>query len=212
MNQVYPWHQVAFDLSVAAGMPATLESGFKQQIADELNRDIQTGDLLCWTASGDPIRGGVLLEQQRTMVPHLTVDAANNWLTRNGYLEAWEPVEPVEAVEPGTVPKLDLSILATRHDLIGAFGRYTGMNESWFQKLGDKPKLRDARRRQGVGMRGYTQEPLFCPFMVMQWLISPTRRCGGKVGGDKGWSLLEKHFPKVYTANSFADPRADQPG
>jgi hypothetical protein len=101
----------------------------------------------------------------------------------------------------------DLALLATRQQLIDAFGAFTGMDQGWFKNLKDSPALLDARKIKGSGGRGHLEEPLFCPVDVMRWLVSDTRKKGIKLGEGKAWELLEKHFPKAYSAHSAADPR-----
>ena len=105
-------------------------------------------------------------------------------------------------------PACDLSILATREQLIEAFGRFTGMDASWFKNIKDTPALLAARKVTGQGGRGHIAEPWFCPFEVMQWLADSKRRKGRKLSTEKAWELLEKNFPKVHSAHSVADPRA----
>ncbi|MFC7434326.1 hypothetical protein ACFQNJ_07360 [Hydrogenophaga bisanensis] len=100
------------------------------------------------------------------------------------------------------------SMLASRDQLIAAFGSFTGMDSTWFNNLTDTPALQASRKVAGQGMRGRTAEPLFCPFEVMQWLANPKRRKGRKLSPDKAWELLERHFPKVYNLKSVADPRS----
>lgn len=102
----------------------------------------------------------------------------------------------------------EFSMLATREQLIEAFGRFTGMDASWFSNLTDTPALLAARKVTGQGGRGHVAEPLFCPFTVMQWLADSKRRKGRKLSAEKAWELLEKNFPKVYDTRSVADPRA----
>jgi hypothetical protein len=101
----------------------------------------------------------------------------------------------------------DFSMLATREQIIQAFGSFTGMDMSWFSNLKDAPALRKARKVQGQGGRGMPLKPYFCPCEVMQWLISPKRKKGRGLSTEKGWSLLQRHFPKVYEKHSAADPR-----
>ncbi len=101
----------------------------------------------------------------------------------------------------------DLSFLATRQQLIEAFGIFTGMDATWFNNLKDTPALRRARKVVGQGGRGHIEQPLFCPLTVMLWLADSKRRKGLRLGADKAWELLEKNFPKVYNANSVGDPR-----
>ena len=111
--------------------------------------------------------------------------------------------------ESGQPAHDDFSMLATREQLIEAFGRFTGMDASWFKNITDTPVLLAARKVAGHGGRGHIAEPLFCPFEVMQWLADSKRRKNKsrKLSVEKAWELLEKNFPKVYNARSIADPR-----
>lgn len=104
-------------------------------------------------------------------------------------------------------PACDFAMLASREQLIGAFGNFTGMDATWFRNLKDAPALRAARKVTGQGRRGHTEVPWFCPFEVMQWLVSPNRRKGRKLGAEKAWELLERNFPRVYSVRSVGDPR-----
>ena len=104
-------------------------------------------------------------------------------------------------------PACDFAMLASREQLIEAFGRFTGMDVTWFKNLKDIPALLAARKVAGQGGRGHIAEPLFCPFEVMQWLANSKRRKGRKLGAEKAWELLEKNFPRVYNARSVGDPR-----
>ena len=112
------------------------------------------------------------------------------------------PAEPCASTTP------DYSMLATRAQLIEAFGAFTGMDLTWFRNLKDTPALLNARKVTGQGGRGHLAEPLFCPLEVMQWLVSGKRKKGRPLSLEKAWELLERHFPKVHSANSAADPRA----
>lgn len=102
---------------------------------------------------------------------------------------------------------IDPSKLATRTELINAFGSFTGMCDQWFDSLKDKPALLRARKRAGMGQRGQTLEPLFCPFVVMNWLVDPKRKTGRPLSLNKGWEILEKSFPKVHAERSVGDSR-----
>lgn len=104
---------------------------------------------------------------------------------------------------------IDYASLASREQLIKAFGAFTGMDMTWFTSLNDVPALKRARKVSGQGGRGRTAEPFFCPYEVSQWLISPKRRKGTKLSADKGWEILEKKFLKVYNARSIGDTRTD---
>lgn len=101
------------------------------------------------------------------------------------------------------------TLLATRVQLIDAFGAFTGMDQTWFDNVTDAPALHAARKLVGVGQKSQTVEPLFCPMEVVRWLLSPKRKKGRKFHNpEKPWELLQKHFPAVYAKNSAADPRA----
>jgi hypothetical protein len=113
----------------------------------------------------------------------------------------------IQAIKAEKEVSTDRSLLATRKQLIDAFGVFTGMDQGWFKNLTDAPALFKARKIPGRGGRGHLQEPLFCPVDVMRWLVSDTRKKGRKLGEDKAWELLEKHFPKAYSAHSAADSR-----
>ena len=115
---------------------------------------------------------------------------------------------PPEPTEPSELP--DLSLLATRDKLVAAFGSHTGMDASWFDKLDDTPRLKEARKVAGQGGRGHTQEPFFCPYLVMLFLIDPKRKKGNrKIKDTTGWHLLKQHFPKVHAIHAEFDPNAD---
>lgn len=113
------------------------------------------------------------------------------------------------AVTTVVEPTPDIAGLATPSELIEAFGRYTGMSIEWFDNLKDAPRLKEARKIAGQGGRGHIREPLFCPFLVMQWLADPKRKRGSKLSENKAWELLERYFPQSYNAHSVHDPRVD---
>lgn len=106
-----------------------------------------------------------------------------------------------------TAGAIDFRRLATREQLIDAYGRFTGMDASWFGNLTDTPALFAARKVAGQGGRGRIAEPLFCPFEVMRWLADKKRRKGRPLSVEKAWELLERYFPAVYNIHSVADPR-----
>jgi hypothetical protein len=202
MESLYPWHQLATDIALAY----ELEKDSELKMATELSQAIQTGALQCWQENGDPIRGAVLFEQIRRRAPHLTVAEGNAWLKRNGYLQEWQPaasIAPPEEAGP------DYSILATRQELIDAYRAFTGMDMRWFDNVTDSPKLQKARKVRGEGKKGRSIEPLFCPYLVMGWLIDKKRRKGRPITSDKAWEILEKHFSKVYNIYSAGETRID---
>ncbi len=131
------------------------------------------------------------------------------------YFKAKQTAQEPQAAPPAPVadsasnaPACDFSVLATREQLIEAFGRFTGMDASWFKNITDTPALLAARKVTGQGGRGHIAEPWFCPFEVMQWLADSKRRKGRKLSTEKAWELLEKNFPKIHSAHSVADTRA----
>lgn len=101
---------------------------------------------------------------------------------------------------------VDFDMLATRQQLIDAFGSFTGMTAAWFVNLRDTPALLAARKIAGTG-GNHPTEPLFCPYEVMVWLVDTKRRKGRKVESDTAWRLLESHFPRVYARYSVGDTR-----
>jgi hypothetical protein len=103
-------------------------------------------------------------------------------------------------------------MLASPGLLIRAFGAFTDIDDTWFKNLRDKPALKKARKVPGKsGRNGFPA--MFCPMEVMLWLVNPARKKGRKgLSEEKAWQLLEQHFPKVYAANSVADPRLASPG
>lgn len=118
------------------------------------------------------------------------------------------PPQESACAAPKNAPT-DFTILATRQQLIDAFGAFSGMNADWFRNLKDSPALLAARKVKGQGGRSHIAEPYFCPLEVMQSLINPVRRRreGRRMSESKGWELLEQYFPKVYATNSVGDPR-----
>jgi hypothetical protein len=123
--------------------------------------------------------------------------------------QAPEPREATPSAAP-VVPEIDYSLLAPREQLIEAFGKFTGMDMSWFEKLEPTHALYAARKVAGQGGRGHIIEPMFCPYEVMLWLIDPKRRRKGrKLSEGAGWRMLKGHFPKVHAAHSDYDPNGD---
>ena len=117
------------------------------------------------------------------------------------------PSAEAAAPAPTEINETDFAMVATRGQLIAAFGAFTGMEVSWFKKLQDTPGLLKARKFAGQGGRGHIAEPLFCPFQVMEWLVDPRRKKGRKLSKDRGWQLLELHFQRVYNQYSIGDTR-----
>ena len=100
---------------------------------------------------------------------------------------------------------LNFDLLATRDQLMLAFGTW-GLKLSWFRELDSHSWLKAARRLKGHGQRSHVTEPLFCPLAVMNGLATCIRG-RPRLSLEKGWGILDHHFPNVSHANSFADPR-----
>lgn len=147
----------------------------------------------------------VIKPDKRTRI---SVESLVPWLRSKGYGDLAAELDAQESPSIGsTSAGPDFEMLATRQQLIDAFGSFTDMNFQWFNNLKDTPALRDARQFTGQGGRGHIAEPLFCPFAVMRWLTDPKRKKGRSITEDTAWRMLETHFSKVYNANSVADPR-----
>ena len=120
--------------------------------------------------------------------------------------------EPVPAQTTTPAPaggdEIDFTMVATRGELINAFGVMTKMDLTWFDNLTDTPRLMAARKFKGQGRRNGA-EPLFCPFEVLQWLIDPKRKKGGPITDTTAWRRFKSHFPKVYNRYSIGDPNGD---
>jgi hypothetical protein len=132
-------------------------------------------------------------------------------------IEHYQPAEPASDTEPAkddatpapvVVSEIDFTMVATRKELIDAFGKFTNMDMTWFDNLTDSPKLRAARKITGQGGR-HSAEPLFCPYEVMQWLADPKRRKGKPLNNETAWRLLKGNFGKVYNQYSIGDPNSD---
>ncbi len=203
MENLYPWYQLASDISIALGMNEDLEQRVQQKIATELNRDIQTGLISCWTEHGDPFRGPVPLELQRKSVPHITKEIGNEWLIKNLYLYKWEPVESYVQRELPIL--IDVSLLATREELLEAFGQF-GLKRAWFNDLQSRKWLLDARKVKGHGQRGSKTAALFCPYQVIQGLIHSVRGMK-RISPDTAWRIFGHKFPKAYEKFLINDPR-----
>lgn len=131
---------------------------------------------------------------------------------QNRRFPPWKRTAPAQSAAmsaPVVDTEPDLAMLVTRQQLIDAYGSFTGLNATWFSNIKDTPALLAARKVTGQGGRGHIEEPLFCPFEVLQWLTDPARRKGRPLGCEKGWQLFERHFPRAYAAFSVGDPRTD---
>ncbi|MCO5976332.1 hypothetical protein [Ideonella oryzae] len=98
-------------------------------------------------------------------------------------------------VESWTAP--DLSLAATRSQLISVFGGMSGMNRSWFANLKDKPALDKACVLRGQPGRHHT-EPMFDPYAVLLWLMDRRRKIGRRAPVAALWAAFRKHFPDSF--------------
>jgi hypothetical protein len=131
----------------------------------------------------------------------------------NGFEPQQENYQAAPAQDTATpalveIEEIDFTMVATRKELIDAFGKFTGMDATWFDNLNTSPKLKAARKFTGQGGRGRIAEPLFCPYEVMQWLADPKRRKGKALSVTTAWRLLKSHFSKVHNQYSIGDPNA----
>jgi hypothetical protein len=135
-------------------------------------------------------------------------------LWMNTHKEQSAPEQSLTTPAPPTVAEVvvtegfDFSLLATRGQLITAFGPITRMDESWFGNLETPHPLYNARKLKGTGGHN-SVEPLFCPFEVMTWLTKSTRKKGRPISETTAWNLLKGNFPKVYKIHSKKEPNDD---
>ncbi len=101
--------------------------------------------------------------------------------------------------------RFDSSLLATRSDLLDAFGQW-GLRAVWFDDLNSRKWLLAARRVKGQGQRGHVTEPLFCPYLVMRGLITGVQK-KSRLAPAPAWRTLAHKFPKVYAEFESHDPR-----
>ena len=97
-------------------------------------------------------------------------------------------------------------VLASRTELIDAFSQY-GVEQKIFRALKDRPGLHAAYRVKGNAQKGSRAEPMFCPFVVMNWLVTKGIKEKKHLESYMGWHILETKFPCAYAENSIGDPR-----
>lgn len=157
----------------------------------------------------DPIDGGPVTGRvYRPYDDWVTPEAVNEWLALGKFTFRWPVAVPEPKAAPVVTDEIDFGMVATRKELIDAFGKFTGLSMKWFDNLTDTPKLKAARKFTGLGGRNGT-EPLFCPFEVMQWLVSPKRKKGRPIEESTAWRMLKSHFPRVHAQYSIGDPGTD---
>lgn len=126
----------------------------------------------------------------------------------DAYIDEPAPEHSPATPAPVVPDEVDLTMVATRTKLIDAFGKFTGMDKSWFDNLTDAPRLKAARKFPGQGGR-HSAEPLFCPYLVTLWLADPKRKKGRQLSDTTAWRLLKSYFPEVYNQYSIGDPNTN---
>jgi hypothetical protein len=193
-------------VAMSLGQSASWEA----RLRDHMGAALQSGSLKLRDAeTGLVLPAHLQVDDGWGRVTHRDVNA---WLESQGLDYRWEDSEQPERLPTQTVTAsgaVNLSLLATRDRLVDAFGKFTDMDMSWFNNLNDVPALRRARKVAGTGGHGHTTEPWFCPFEVMQWLLSPRRKKGRAMNVVTGWRMLKGHFPKVYAQHESEAPADD---
>jgi hypothetical protein len=151
-----------------------------------------------------------MLEAEMKSIEEANLSAEQAWL-RAMVAELLKPTEePAESFLQTEV--IDLSLLADPAQLIKAFGPFTKMNVSWFDKWKDNPVLSGAIKRKGTSGRGRSTPPLFCPFLVMQGLMKMPRKGSNRhafTNDETPWRMLKQHFPRVYEKHQGQSPLDD---
>jgi len=136
-------------------------------------------------------------------------DELHRWLTFHG-IESEYTFRPPAVVAPAPPQPLDTTVLATPTELLNAFG-VRGLKKDWFNAPRKHSWLLAARKRKGVG--GNRAKPaLYCPYEVMVGLTTKTKPRGEarRMRDERGWKILEHHFPNTYSKFEALDIRGDQ--
>lgn len=123
-------------------------------------------------------------------------------LTPSIVITAAPRLEIEQLPESGKIPA---SRCATPEQLIVTFGNLTGMSKQWFRDLKGTPGLKAARQYSGRSGKSSDQsnQPLFCPTLVMLWLCEDSQKKGFKKLSKKtGLMLLRRDYPESYEANA----------
>lgn len=188
----YPYTKAASEIADHEGE----SEGLRRHWTEKMLRAILGGELPSYDHKGGLLGVGTA---KASTVLHIVAEAdVNAWLKQANHKIVWTPIQ---ASSGSLSTTSDLTVLATRKQLIDAFGHWTGLCMKWFHNLKDRPALKKARKVKGVGGKNWT-EPMFCPYEVMDWLCNGRRRSGRKLREEKGWEILERVFPKVYEARS----------
>jgi hypothetical protein len=178
-----------------------------------LHRDIRAGRI-CIIKDAHKLERNCAIDGDKHSDAHdlLSAKEISRWLesqnapykfTTENFSDA--PTSSPATTAPVLPDDVDMTMVATRKELIDAFGKFTGMDATWFDNLNTSPKLKAARKFTGKGGR-HSAEPLFCPYLVTQWMADPKRRKGKPLGDTTAWRLLKSYFPKVYNQYSIGDP------
>ena len=114
------------------------------------------------------------------------------------------------AANPPSPEPIDLAVLATPAQLLGAFGQW-GLKRGWFNEPRKHPWLLAARKQPGKG-GNKPIAPLYCPYEAMIGLTTQSRprNAAVRTSKEKGFKLLERFFPAVYAKFEIMAPDADQ--
>ena len=193
----YPYTKAAREIADHQG------EGLQPHWTEKMLRAISDGKLPAYDRDGGLLGAGGA--KNATVLHIVRKDDVNAWLKQINHEDTWTPIQESSGTLATTS---DLTVLATRKQLIDAFGARTGMCMEWFHNLSDRPALQQARKVTGIGGKNWT-EPMFCPYEVMDWLCNGRRRSGRKLREEKGWEILKRDFPKVYSARYRSDMRPD---
>jgi hypothetical protein len=129
-----------------------------------------------------------------------TRDELHRWLTCHELESSYSFERATSPEVPAAAPaQLDASTLANPSELLKAFGQW-GLRQEWFDSPRSHGWLWAARKQVGVGGNS-PKPPLYCPYEVMLGLAGRIRRGADappRMSKNKGWSVLERHFPEAY--------------
>jgi hypothetical protein len=94
--------------------------------------------------------------------------------------------------------EFNADLLATPHELIRAFGLYTGIDKKWFRDISSKSKsFQASRKRKGTHGRNAVQ-PLFCPYEFMKASLEHRGKGRRVMSETTAWKALRHHFEDVF--------------
>lgn len=193
----YPYTKAAREIADLVGE----SEGLRRHWTEKMLRAILGGELPSYDQKGGLL--GVDTAKAATVLHIVAKDDVNAWLKSSNPDSKWIPIQ---ASSGSLSTTLDLRVLVTPDELVGAFGARTGMNIGWFDSLRGRPALKAARKVLGRGGLGGFP-PLYCPYEVMNWLCKGRTRGRRKLSEEVGWGILERCFPNAYEQRSHADIR-----